>query len=637
MHKGYKCLDRSTGRIFISRDVVFDEAVFPFSTPGVSVNVSTLEQAITFPSDEPATSEPMRNYDLFYLTANPPGLGTVFLSQVPDVVADATPVRSLHDNNPGHCVVDVHEGSMHSTSMHNMSPEAASPEEACSSADSSSASVMSSGSAPLGTACPSQVFPAAILHLELEQPSSPTPSVASPVDDPVPTHPMVTRHRDHTRKDKAYTDGTVRYDSRRRAFFAAPISHHDALREPEWYAAMSAEFDALSQTKTWTLVPRPPGVNIVGSKWIFKTKHRPDGSIDKHKARLVARGFTQQHGIDYGDTFSPVVKPETVRLVLSLAVSRGWTLRQVYVSNAFLHGFLSENVYMQQPPGFEDSHYPSHVCKLQRSIYGLKQSPRAWYARLSECLFQLGFVSSKADTSLFIFSQGDIRIYMLVYVDDIVIAGSTTAVVDRLVQSLSESFPIKDMGKLDYFLGLEAAYTSGGMTLTQRKYALDLLHRVSMENCNPTSTPLRATEQLARDTGTLLGADDSLRYRSVVGGLQYLTLTRPDISFAETKCVSFSLSLLMSIGKLSSEYCDMLKELCRQACKFVSPLLQELVFSPMLIGLDAWMTVDPQEVLLFLLDQILSHGVQRNSPQSRDLVPRLSIRHWLMALLKLFG
>ena len=184
----------------------------------------------------------------------------------------------------------------------------------------------------------------------------------------------------------------------------------------------------------------------MGSKWIFKTKHRPDGSIDKHKARLVARGFTQQHGIDYGDTFSPVVKPATVRIVLSLAVSRGWSLRQVDVSNAFLHGFLTEDVYMQQPPGFEDDVFPSHVCKLQRSLYGLKQSPRAWYARLSQLLHQLGFVASKADTSLFIFSQGDVHIYILVYVDDIVIAGSTSAVVDRLVQSLSDSFPIKDLG-----------------------------------------------------------------------------------------------------------------------------------------------------------------------------------------------
>jgi hypothetical protein len=167
---------------------------------------------------------------------------------------------------------------------------------------------------------------------------------------------------------------------------------------------MSDEFVALRQNSTWNLVPRPPGVNLVSCKWIFKTKHCPDGSIDKHKARLVARRFSQQHGIDYGDTFSPVVKSATMRLVLSLAVSRGWTLRQIDVSNAFLHGFLTEGVYMQQPPGFEDAQYPNHVCKLQRSIYGLKQSPRAWYARLSARLFQLGFTSSKADTSLFIFS-----------------------------------------------------------------------------------------------------------------------------------------------------------------------------------------------------------------------------------------
>jgi histone deacetylase 1/2 len=131
---------------------------------------------------------------------------------------------------------------------------------------------------------------------------------------------MVTRNRDDTCREKCYTDGTVLYDTSRRAFFTAPVSHRDSLCEPAWRAAMAEEFSVLCQTSTWTLVPRPPGVNIVGSKWVFKTKHRPDGSIDKHKAHLVARGFTQQHGIDYCDTFSPVVKPATVRLVLSLMV-----------------------------------------------------------------------------------------------------------------------------------------------------------------------------------------------------------------------------------------------------------------------------------------------------------------------------
>jgi histone deacetylase 1/2 len=350
---------------------------------------------------------------------------------------------------------------------------------------------------------------------------------------------MVMRTRDATRREKEYMDGTVRYDPKRRAFFATPVSHHDALHELEWRAAMADEFAALQSTNTWVLVPRPPGVNIVGSKWIFKTKHRSDGTVDKHKAHLVARGFTQRHGIDYGDTFSPIVKPAIVRLVLSLAVSRGWSLRQVDVSNAFLHGFLSEDVYMQQPPGFEDAACPGYVCKLQRALYGLKQSPHAWYAHLSTLLHQLGFVPSKADTSLFIFNEGGVQVFMLVYVDDIVIAGSTAAVVDRLVQTLSASFPIKDLGSLEYFLGLEASYNSGGMTLTQWKYALDLLHRVSMENCRATSTPLATTEHLDRVTGSPLSTDDASWYRSVVGGLQYLTMTWPDISFAVNKVCQF--------------------------------------------------------------------------------------------------
>jgi hypothetical protein len=157
---------------------------------------------------------------------------------------------------------------------------------------------------------------------------------------------MITHHRNNVSRPKTYTDGTVWYDPyRRHAFLAVPASHRNALSEPAWRTAMEDEFDALQRNQTWRLVPKPPGINIVGSKWIFKTKFCPDGSIDKHKARLVARGFTQQYGIDYLDTFSPIVKSFTVHLVLSLAIARGWCLCKVDVSNAFLHGFLEEDVY----------------------------------------------------------------------------------------------------------------------------------------------------------------------------------------------------------------------------------------------------------------------------------------------------
>jgi hypothetical protein len=219
------------------------------------------------------------------------------------------------------------------------------------------------------------------------------------------------------------------------------------------------------------------------------------------------------------------VKLATVRLVLTLAVSRRWCLRQLDISNAFLHGFLNEDAYMQQPPDFEVPQHPSYVCKLHKSLYGLKQSPRAWYSRLSDKLHQLGFSSSKADTSLFIFSHGTVTIFMLVYVDDIIVAGSCPRTIDRLLQSLLQCFPVKDLGRLEYFLGIEAVYNSGGIILSQRKYALDLLHRAHMENCKAVSTPMSVTDKLSRESGQALSADDTLKYRSMVGGLQYLTMT----------------------------------------------------------------------------------------------------------------
>ncbi|XP_062219189.1 serine/threonine-protein kinase CTR1-like isoform X2 [Phragmites australis] len=313
---------------------------------------------------------------------------------------------------------------------------------------------------------------------------------------------------------------------------------HDALQHPQWKTAMIEEYEALLQNQTWRLVPPEPGQNVVDCKWVYKLKQQSDGSIERFKERLVAKGF-RQHGIDYDDTFSPVVKPATVRLVLSIAVSRGWHLRQADVKNAFLHGDLRENVYMSQPPGFVDMTKPQYVCKLDKAIYGLKQAPRAWYQKLNTKLQDLGFASSKADTSLFIFCKDGVTTYVLIYVDDLVIVSSSESSIGNLLSQLHQSFAIKDLGPLHYFLSIEVAADPGGITLSQKRYVQDLLQRVNMHNCKPVHTPMSSSEKLSKTTCTPLSAEGITQYRSVVGALQYPTITCPDIAYSVNKVCHF--------------------------------------------------------------------------------------------------
>ena len=320
---------------------------------------------------------------------------------------------------------------------------------------------------------------------------------------------------------------------------AEPRHFQAALSIPHWRAAMEQEFYALQQNDTWRLVPPKSRVNIIDSKWIFKIKRHADGSIERYKARLVAKGFKQRYGLDYEDTFSPVIKPTTIRLLLSLAVTRGWSLRQLDVQNAFLHGILEEEVYMRQPPGFVDPTRPHHLCRLVKALYGLKQAPRAWHARLGSVLRALGFTPSTADTSLFLLQRPEVTMYLLVYVDDIILISSTAAAADRLVIALRDDFAVKDLGALHFFLGLEVSRSSAGLTLTQKKYSLDLLRRAGMLKCKPVFTPMSATDRLSALDGDSLSADDATEYRSIVGGLQYLTITRPDISYAVNRVCQF--------------------------------------------------------------------------------------------------
>ena len=302
---------------------------------------------------------------------------------------------------------------------------------------------------------------------------------------------------------------------------------------------MDAEFLALQRNKTWHLVPPKEGRNIIDCKWVYRIKRKADGSIDRHKARLVAKGFKQRYGIDYEDTFSPVVKATTIRLVLSIAVSNGWSLRQLDVHNAFLHGVLEEEVYMRQPPGYQDKLHPNYLCKLDKALYGLKQAPRAWYHRLSMKLQALGFKPSKGDTSLFFYRKGGLIMYILIYVDDIIVASSSPEGTKVLLQALMSDFALKDLGELHYFLGIEVSKVRDGIVLSQAKYANDVLKRTGMQQCKPASTPMSASEKLSAYEGTPVSAEGSTRYRSIVGALQYLTLTRPDISFAVNKVCQY--------------------------------------------------------------------------------------------------
>ena len=225
---------------------------------------------------------------------------------------------------------------------------------------------------------------------------------------------------------------------------------------------MKEEMDALHMQGIWILVPSPGDKNIIGSKWVYKIKRNPDGSVGRYEARLVTQGFTQEPSFDFGETFSPVVRHTTVRLVLSIAAMNQWKLRQLDVKNAFLHGDLEEEVFMKQPPGFEDSTHPQFVCKLKKSLYGHKQAPRSWNAKFTGYLPTLGFKSSHSDPSLFVQHTGNDIIILLLYVDDIIITGSSDQLIQRVVTNLSEVFEMKDMGQLTVFLGLQISYNSFG-------------------------------------------------------------------------------------------------------------------------------------------------------------------------------
>ncbi|KAH9705793.1 retrovirus-related pol polyprotein from transposon RE1 [Citrus sinensis] len=293
-------------------------------------------------------------------------------------------------------------------------------------------------------------------------------------------HPMVTIAKAGIFKPKTYR--TTIQD-------VEPASVKAALADQKWYMAMTDELHALRNNETWTLVPAELATKIVGNKWVFRVKYNPDGSVSKYKARLVAKGFHQTYGVDFFETFSPVVKPCTIRIILSLAVMNHWTIRQLDVNNAFLNDILTEEVFMHQPEGFIDSQHPTYVCKLNKALYGLKQAPRA------------------------------------------------CAQIEKIIALIGSEFALKDLGDFNYFIGLEVTPTSAGLHLSQTKYVGDILKKAHMLDSKGCNTLMSVADKLYKDKGKLF--ENPSLYKSVIGSLQYVTLTRPDIAFIVNKLSQF--------------------------------------------------------------------------------------------------
>ncbi|KAK1417486.1 hypothetical protein QVD17_26615 [Tagetes erecta] len=310
-----------------------------------------------------------------------------------------------------------------------------------------------------------------------------------------------------------------------------PISYDQAAQTKEWKEAMLAELQAIERNDTWELVDLPPGKNLVGVKWLFKTKPSADGKGVRHKARLVAKGYSQQHGIDYQETFAPVARFETIRVILAVSAQLGWDIHQLDVKSAFLNGELTEDIYVAQPEGFVIEGKSDMVYKLNKALYGLKQAPRAWNDKIDGYFLKKGYQRSLNEPSLYVKKghTGNV-IYVCLYVDDIICTSSCSKMIDEFKQGMKETFEMTDVGKLKFFLGLEVTQTRNGIWLSQEKYAKTLVEKFGVHNSKEELTPMNYNEKLQMNDGADKANEE--QYRSLVGGLLYLTHSRPDLTYA---------------------------------------------------------------------------------------------------------
>ena len=316
----------------------------------------------------------------------------------------------------------------------------------------------------------------------------------------------------------------------------------------KWTEVMDKEMKSQKDNEVWELTVLPPGKKAIGSKWVYKVKTGSEGRIERHKARLVAQGYNQKYGSDYDETFCPVVRLESLRTLVALSTQRGLELHHVDVATAFLNGTLQEEVYMKQPKGYEKKGEEHLVCKLRKSIYGLKQSPRCWNTALDSHLKKMGFIQSKSDPCIYTSAggedeEGDEEVFYIgVYVDDILLAGRDETKIQEVKRELSLKFDIKDLGKLRFFLGISIIQKPEEKEtwMGQPAYMERLLMEHGMTDCKPVGTPVDPGRHLVKATEEEEAVDQQL-YQSLVGSLMYLsTCIRPDIAYAVGILARFS-------------------------------------------------------------------------------------------------
>jgi len=300
---------------------------------------------------------------------------------------------------------------------------------------------------------------------------------------------------------------------------------------------MQEELNQFQRNHVWDLVPKPQQKNMIGTTWVFINKLNEQGEVIRNKARLVARGYSQQEGIHYTDTFAPVARLDAIRLLLSYAVNHGLILYQMDVKSAFLNGVIEEELFVKQPLGFEDLKYPDHIYKLKKSLYGLKQASRAWYDRLSNFLIKNDFKRGQVDTTLFRRTLEKDILVVQIYVDDIIFGSTNASVCKEFSKLMQDEFEMSMMGELEFFLGIQVNQCKDGVYVHQTKYTKERLKKFKLEDCKVMYTPMHPTRTLSKEnTGTKV---DQKLYRGMIGSLLYLTTSRPDILFSVCLCARF--------------------------------------------------------------------------------------------------